>query len=238
MKLYAGSNRHDYTGYSLIINLTGGVSMYYEEPVGEFGAAALCPTFLKHTKYTPAPEPPQLIIPWRDGGVPNFTKARWMDLLADLGQLKGRVFIHCMGGHGRTGTALAIMLSLSGALKKDPVQWLRKNYCEKAVETKSQIDYIESMGIKTSCTPSHMPVMLAHDYKWTPHTWTQEQYNLTKPSGMTEHVQSPELEPLYQCILCKRKRTSFNFYQTFLDMTGFCWTCHQLTDKTNPDIQM
>ena len=162
MKLHASSNKHDYSRYVLAINLTGYTSNYYDVPTGEFGAKELLPTFLKPWKGPEYVEVPQLIIPWKDGGVPKFTKDQWMDLLSDLGKLHGRVLVHCIGGHGRTGTALAIMLGLSGALKKDPIAWLRKNYCEKAVETKEQVEHVQSMGIKTDAKGSHAPIHSLH----------------------------------------------------------------------------
>jgi len=154
-----------------------------------------------------------------------------------LSHLQGRVLVHCMGGHGRTGTALAILLGLSGAMKKDPVAWLRKHYCEEAVETKKQIEYIQSLGVNTTSLASRIPIMSFDSTKFghIPYTWSQEQYDLTKKPALAQETSIGE--PVYQCILCHRKKTGFHFYQTFLDMTGFCWSCHQLTERTNPDIQ-
>jgi hypothetical protein len=56
-----------------------------------------------------------------------------------------------MGGHGRTGTTLAILAHLSGACgTADPVQWVRETYCQDAVETRSQIDYlVHEIGLTT-----------------------------------------------------------------------------------------
>lgn len=237
MKLYAGSNQCEYDRYSLVINLTGSVSYWYDQPAGIEGANKLVPTFLSSFGPTVEQQIPQLIIPWKDGGVPSFTKDQWMQLIGDLKQLDGRVLVHCIGGHGRTGTALAILLSLTGAMKKDPVAWLRKHYCEEAVETKKQIEYIQSLGINTTSPASRVPIMNFDPttYDRVPYTWTQGQYDLTKKPVVVQETNTNE--PVYQCILCHRKKTGFHFYQTFLDMTGFCWSCHQLTERTNPDIQ-
>ncbi len=235
MKLYAGGSSHPYDRYGLVINLTGSVTHWVESPMGIEGGERLCGRFLKampQGAYTPIP---QLIVKWPDGGVPTFTKGHWELLIQDLRHMKGRVYMHCMGGHGRTGTALAILLSLTGALKKDPVEWLRKNYCHEVVETQTQIDYIQSMGVNTTSKPSRMPIQPLQ-YMDIPFTQTQAEYELTKGTkSPVPTCDDTKPEPVFQCILCQRKHQSFHFYQTFMDGTGFCWTCHQLCDKTNPD---
>jgi protein-tyrosine phosphatase len=48
------------------------------------------------------------------------------------------VEIGCLGGHGRTGTALACLAVLAGTPPDDAVAWVRATYCEKAVETDAQ----------------------------------------------------------------------------------------------------
>lgn len=237
MKLYAGSSSHAYDGYQLVINLTGSVTHWFDSPTGIEGGEKLCPQFLQSFPEQDYAAIPQLIIHWKDGGVPAFTREQWELLIEDLARIQGRVYIHCMGGHGRTGTALAILLGLTKAIKKDPLQWLRKNYCMESVETVAQIDYIKSLGVKTNCLPSRIPLPAQH---WIDHgvpfTHTQAEYELTKGTKSVPALpDDTKPEPLFRCILCQRKHQSFHFYQTFMDGTGFCWTCHQLCDKTNPD---
>lgn len=53
----------------------------------------------------------------------------------------------CIGGHGRTGTFLAALVSLITG-EKDAITWVRKNYCHKAVESVSQVEFLaEHFGI-------------------------------------------------------------------------------------------
>jgi hypothetical protein len=51
------------------------------------------------------------------------------------------VHVGCVGGHGRTGIVIsAIVAELTG--KKDAIQWVRKHYCKKAVESKAQVQFL------------------------------------------------------------------------------------------------
>lgn len=49
-----------------------------------------------------------------------------------------RVHISCIGGHGRTGTVIGCFLGKYCKDITDPVAYIRKEYCKKAVETYEQ----------------------------------------------------------------------------------------------------
>lgn len=87
-----------------------------------------------------------LCIDWPDMQAPKLDYGFWEALAEDLGKVAGRAAIFCMGGHGRTGTALSALIAVTKyapALESgDIIQWLRENYCREAVETASQIDYL------------------------------------------------------------------------------------------------
>lgn len=51
------------------------------------------------------------------------------------------VHVGCMGGHGRTGVVLSAIVAEMKE-KKDAIQWVRKHYCKKAVESDSQIKFL------------------------------------------------------------------------------------------------
>jgi protein-tyrosine phosphatase len=67
-----------------------------------------------------------------------------------------------MGGHGRTGTALASVLMASGKAT-DPdtaIELVRSKHCKRAIETYDQIDYLEIVAMilckwKASGTDGH-----------------------------------------------------------------------------------
>lgn len=86
---------------------------------------------------------PHRHLDWPDFGLPaddGEVVTGLEDVMDRIGQGQ-LVEIGCLGGHGRTGTAVACLGVLSG-LDDDPVQWVRDRYCERAVETDHQVDYV------------------------------------------------------------------------------------------------
>jgi len=72
-------------------------------------------------------------------------------VLAALGSLRDRaragerVEVGCLGGHGRTGTALAWLAILAGLDPATAVAWVRANYCPYAVETADQEAFVAGL---------------------------------------------------------------------------------------------
>lgn len=87
---------------------------------------------------------PQITVEWPDMGVPRVTPGEWAFIVKALAKLNKPIFVACMMGHGRTGTALAILGSLLGSIPEgtDPVEAVRKAYCPEAVEKSIQCQYI------------------------------------------------------------------------------------------------
>lgn len=89
----------------------------------------------------------ELQIDWPDYGVTNLPYEFWRDLLAYLQDNKLKALVFCLGGHGRTGTALAVLLELSlGYHPQQAIEHLRTHYCTEAVESTSQLEYIREMA--------------------------------------------------------------------------------------------
>jgi hypothetical protein len=83
---------------------------------------------------------PHAHLEWPDFGLPAEPQTvvpGLHDLLhrARSGQC---VEVGCLGGHGRTGTALAWLAILTGEPSESAVSWVRANYCSLAVETPEQ----------------------------------------------------------------------------------------------------
>jgi hypothetical protein len=86
---------------------------------------------------------------WPDFGVPGDAGALRAALLQLLDRARAgdRVEIGCLGGHGRTGTALACLAVLTGTPADQAVDWVRARYCPKAVETDAQRAFVESFAV-------------------------------------------------------------------------------------------
>ena len=109
---------------------------YLERPTGMLG--------VKLAKEIKAPSYVKIDTP--DFGVPNKRDARaglW-DVL-DAITHGDPVYVGCMGGRGRTGLFLAILAKAFGV--KNPVEYVRENYYEHAVETERQYQFVEEFEI-------------------------------------------------------------------------------------------
>jgi len=64
-----------------------------------------------------------------------------IEYLADQANGGAKIHIGCIGGHGRTGIVLAAMVALMTD-EDDPISYVRKHYCKKAVETPAQVKFL------------------------------------------------------------------------------------------------
>jgi len=85
----------------------------------------------------------EVLFAIRDMDAPKNPK----DFIALVGwtreQLEAGQKVHCgcMGGHGRTGLFLAALCSHFG--EKDAITYVRKHYCDKAVESSAQMKFLQ-----------------------------------------------------------------------------------------------
>lgn len=87
------------------------------------------------------PSWPHRTLDWPDFGVPDDPSDA-VTALHDLHRRSvagERVEIGCLGGHGRTGTALALLTRLVTEMPADEaIGWVRQHYCSQAIETADQ----------------------------------------------------------------------------------------------------
>lgn len=85
------------------------------------------------------------IVDWVDFGLPtDFERAA--DQICEAfrrAQLGERVEIGCIGGLGRTGTALACMAVLAGIPAEQAVPWVRQHYHQSAINNRHQEQWVE-----------------------------------------------------------------------------------------------
>lgn len=121
-----------------------GATFLADDPYGR----DVAPTFGLYLDERWRPPWPHRHVDWPDFGVPADTEAFRVALRDALDRARGdeRVELGCLGGHGRTGTALACLAVLAGAPASEAVAWVRTNYCEKAVETAAQEAFVLAFG--------------------------------------------------------------------------------------------
>ena len=95
----------------------------------------------------PGLRPLTVRVTWPDMTVPALSRDDWRVIADRLAATRRPVHVACLGGHGRTGTALAILLAIWDCIppEDDPVTWVRAHYCEKAIETEAQRAYVRRM---------------------------------------------------------------------------------------------
>ncbi|MDD9371995.1 MAG: hypothetical protein PV358_17880 [Acidimicrobiales bacterium] len=120
------------------------VSFAEDDPYGR----DVAPAFGLYLDARWSPPWPHAHTDWPDFEVPDDTGALRRALLALLQRARAgdAVEIGCLGGHGRTGTALACLAVLTGTPADEAVAWVRERYCAKAIETDRQIAFAEGFG--------------------------------------------------------------------------------------------
>lgn len=98
-------------------------------------------------KWETFPASTEIVLDWPDYGVVNFPVEFWEELIEAVKGEGGKMVLFCQGGHGRTGTALAcLMIVHLGYGADEAIDWIRDNYCAKAIESKKQEDYIRRIA--------------------------------------------------------------------------------------------
>ena len=102
-------------------------------------------------EHIPVYEPPLLIeLDFPDFGIPALPASFWYALVEDIKTHNlTHISVQCAGGHGRTGVQLCILLCLldpaysaKHATAMDVLRDVRATYCDHAVETYEQIEYV------------------------------------------------------------------------------------------------
>lgn len=116
---------------------------------------------------------PQRWIRWPDFRTPSDTDDA-LDVLreAHARAATERVEVACLGGRGRTGTALAALAVLSGVDPKVAVAWVRVHYDHHAVETPWQRRWVRRLPAVERPEPVDPRHRLGQSTPRQPHTRT------------------------------------------------------------------
>jgi hypothetical protein len=119
------------------------VSCDADDPYGR----DVLPDFGLYLDYRWAPPWEHGHLDWPDFGLPSDPEVTELLLMGFLDRARrGQcVELGCLGGHGRTGTALAWLAVLGGYPPAEAVAWVRANYCDRAVETKEQEAFVAGL---------------------------------------------------------------------------------------------
>ena len=88
-------------------------------------------------------ETPTMFLDWPDMGVLEIKDLKpVVSYLASV--IEMGVEIGCMGGHGRTGTLMALIMVQLGCKPGKAIKTIRKDYCHRAIETQKQEELIKA----------------------------------------------------------------------------------------------
>lgn len=124
-------------GFDIVVNLTGtSIKEEHTIPIPEL------------TKWSNGGSTfTEVMLDWPDYGVVSFPLQFWLDLVEHIQTKKLKLLVFCVGGHGRTGTAVAsFLIAALGWDGEKATKWVRESYCERAIESKKQEDYILNLS--------------------------------------------------------------------------------------------
>ena len=158
---WASKTDPSYTGSSLFKTMIHSTCRHYNCPV-ELGEVTVYASSQHTRKYDdPAPDfglyldtiwkPACLAyqVEWQDYGLPEYLDVAARAIIDVYNKASQGLWVEvgCIGGHGRTGTALACMAVLAGMPPKEAIGHVRGTYCGKAIESKSQEWFVEWFSI-------------------------------------------------------------------------------------------
>lgn len=86
--------------------------------------------------------PYMIRIEWADYTAPIYSRTFYEHVIKHVRELGvANVVVHCMAGHGRTGSFLAIVAGIFN-IDADPINYIRNIHCLSAVENEKQQDYV------------------------------------------------------------------------------------------------
>jgi len=124
--------------FKLVLDCTGRAKIQFEPAIQVRKGSRALQRIVDRAKL----RPPQAIvtIDWPDFGLPPAQPGFWLEI--ERWRNGGKVLAVCMGGHGRSGTAIACLLAAGGIPSDEAIAMVRAQHCNSAVETDGQEAYV------------------------------------------------------------------------------------------------
>lgn len=90
------------------------------------------------------------------GTLPDDVLDDLVEQIIDLLDQGKSVGMFCLGGHGRTGYVASVVLGKKGI--KNPIKYIRKNYCRLAIESPLQVKHIAKVLNSPELKNSSIPI--------------------------------------------------------------------------------
>jgi len=138
-------NKVNYKWEGTLINLKGDTHLVKPKPV-----VAVSPDWeeLLSVSGGDDPFPDTVVVDWKDYQAPPVSREFWQYLHDTLVERQSNPLLYCVGGHGRTGTAMVALMVVSGYTPTvgEALEHIHKHYCEEAVESVSQERYLYGLN--------------------------------------------------------------------------------------------
>lgn len=141
---------------------------------------------------------PAMYLSWPDMSLPliDSQSLLWVvQMMLEQARAGFTVEFGCIGGHGRTGTLLGVILCYAGlGESEDPVDWVRKNYCSHAIESEKQewfVRYHHALRFNRPLPP--VPPEKTYPTKWEE----------PKKNSSEDPRANPEMTVVGKCPVCR-----------------------------------
>jgi hypothetical protein len=181
---------HKCRHYEEKVTFPNGVEIYASSMNDSRSKRKMIPDFSLYADWSWHPSWRNEHIDWPDFDIPADDDSA-LEAIVDMynkAEEGWNVEVGCIGGHGRTGTILAVMALLSGIKNpNEAIVWVRKNYCAEAIESGIQEWWVE--WAHSVFNGEEAPQQPSRTFRSTGNTYTSNYTSKSSPSQ--NHSYSP-----------------------------------------------
>lgn len=162
-------------------------------------------------------------VDWPDMRLPKRFQATALAIIDVYNKAREGMWVEvgCIGGHGRTGTALACMAVLGGMKPAEAIQHVRASYCTKTLETTEQEWFVEWFdrfinGGKIDLVrydSKKKEDYVAHSYTYsTPFAWKDYDPEANPQGAPPEEIQGTVVDRSFSVPWWDKKDNKWRYY--------------------------